>query len=97
MQFTATIAPDGNQRYVANLPEAVIDPQALQQLVDKLGACFDELLGGNACVKRATEPALEDIHMCFDIGTLQLMRRPDARVVGLVGKGGKGCVSILFG
>jgi hypothetical protein len=48
MQLAAAIAPDGNQRDVADLPETVVDPQALQQLVDKFGARFNELLGRNA-------------------------------------------------
>ena len=45
MKFTAAIAPDGNQRDVAHLPETVVDPQTLQELVDKFGARFNKLLG----------------------------------------------------
>ena len=97
MQLTAAIAPDGNQRDVANLPETVVYPQTLQELVDKLGARLNELLGRYACIERATQPAMENIHMGFNMRAGQLVRRPDARVIGLVGEGGKGCVSILFG
>ena len=43
MQLTAAIAPDGNQRNIADLPKPVIDPQALQQLVDKFGARLNQL------------------------------------------------------
>ena len=97
MQLTAAIAPDGNQRNITDLPKPVIDPQALQQLVDKFGARFNELLGRHARVERAAQPAMENIHMGFNMRAGQLVRRPDARVIGLVGKGGKCCVSILFG
>ncbi len=57
MQLTAAIAPDGNQRNIADLPKPVIDPQTLQQLVDKFGARFNQLLGRYARVERAAQPA----------------------------------------
>ena len=44
MQFTPAIAADRNQRDVAHLSETVVDPQTLQELVDKFGARFNELL-----------------------------------------------------
>ena len=97
MQLTAAIAPNGNQWNVADLPTTVIDLQALQQLFDKFGARFNELLGGYACVERTTQPAMENIHMGFNMRAGQLVRRPYARVIGLIGEGGKCCVSILFG
>ncbi len=65
MQLTAAIAPDGNQRNITDLPKPVIDPQALQQLVDKFGARFNELLGRHARVERAAQPAMENIHMAL--------------------------------
>ena len=45
MQFTPAISADSNQRDVAHLPETVVDPQTLQELVDKFGARFNELFG----------------------------------------------------
>ena len=97
MKLSAAIAPDGNQRNITDLPKSVIDPQTLQQLVDKFGARFNELLGRYARVERAAQPAMENVHMGFYVRAGQLVRRPDARVIGLVGEGGKCCVSILFG
>ena len=97
MQLTAAIASDGNQRNIADLSKSVIDPQALQQLVDKFGARLNQLFCRYARIKCAAQPAVKDIHVRLDVGTGQLVLRPDARVIGLVGEGGKGCVSILFG
>lgn len=97
MQFTPAIAANSNQRDVAHLSETVVDPETLQKLVDKFGARFNELLGRNACVKCASQPAMENLHVGFDMRAGQFMRWPDARVIGLVGEGGKGCISILFG
>ena len=97
MQFTPALAANSNQRDVAHLSETVVDPETLQELVDKFGARFNELLGRHACIERATQPAMENIHMGFNMRAGQLVRRPDARVIGLVGEGGKGCISILFG
>ena len=85
MKLTAAIAPDGDQCHVTDLPKPVINPQTLQELVDKLGACFNKLLRGDAGIKCASEPALEDIHMRLDTGAGQILLGPDARVIGLVG------------
>ncbi|MNI70373.1 hypothetical protein D3C73_1261840 [compost metagenome] len=54
MQFATAIAADGDQRQIGNLTETGFNPQALQQLVNKLGARFDQLLCGNTTVKGFT-------------------------------------------
>ncbi|SUX87267.1 Uncharacterised protein [Citrobacter koseri] len=51
MQLAPAIAADGHQGQIGNLPESGIDPQSLQQLVDKFGAGFNQLLCGNPLSK----------------------------------------------
>ncbi|MNO87368.1 hypothetical protein D3C76_787890 [compost metagenome] len=96
VQFTASVTADRNQCDVTDLAEAVIDPQALQQLIDKFGARFDKLFCRNAFVKGFPQPALKNVDMRFDIRHREIALRPDAGVVRLVGQGGQSCVRILF-
>ncbi|MNN86755.1 hypothetical protein D3C81_2042080 [compost metagenome] len=97
MQFTAPVAAHGDQRDVAYLTKTVLDPQALQQLIDKFGARFDELFRRNTLVKGFTQPTLKNVDMRFNISHRELALRPDSRVVRLVGQGGECRVRILFG
>jgi hypothetical protein len=88
MQFAAAIAADGDQRQSLIGPETVLDPQALQQLVDKFGARLNELLGGDAGVKRFAQPALKSIDVRLDCRAVQIAcgQLPDFRLVGREGR-----------
>ncbi len=90
MQLAATVAADGDQRSVLNLAKTVVQPQALEHLVDKFGARLDELFRADAFVERNAEPALEGFQPAFDIGAVQAVFGPVYRVVRLAGQSGEG-------
>lgn len=84
MQFAASIAADGDQRQIGNLTETGLNPQALQQLVDKFGSGFNKLFSTNTAVKCLSQPVLKDVDAGFDTGDGQFSARPDAVVLRLV-------------
>ncbi len=75
MQLAAAIAADGHQRQIADGFKTVGDPQPLQQLVDKFGARRNELLRGDAGVKRLAQPVLEGIDVRLNCSTVQIALR----------------------
>ncbi|VDR29668.1 Uncharacterised protein [Raoultella terrigena] len=87
MQFTAPVAADRHQSHVANRAEAVLHPQALQQLVDKLGAGFNQPLGGGAGIESLPQPALEKLEMGLNRRAVQIVLRPGARILRLAREG----------
>ncbi len=96
MQFAASIAADGDQRQIGNLTETGLNPQALQQLVDKFGSGFNKLFSTNAAVKCLAQPVLKDVDAGFDTSDGQFSARPDARVLRLVREGGECGIRVLF-
>ena len=85
MQLAPAIAADGHQGQIGNLPESGVDPQSLQQLVDKFGAGFNQLLCGNPAVKSVSQPLLENINVGFNSADGKLVTRPGSRILRLAG------------
>ena len=92
VQLAAAIAADGHQRQIADGFKTVGDPQPLQQLVDKFGARRNELLRGDAGVKRLAQPVLEGIDVRLNCSTVQIALRPAHRMFRRDGQKRGGCV-----
>lgn len=92
MQLAAPIAADGYQRHIALRAKTVVDPQPLQQLVDKLGARRYQPFRGDTAIESLAQPALEGIEMRLDGGTVQIALRPAHGMFRRDGQKRGGCV-----
>ena len=97
VQLATAIAADRHQRDVGQLAKTVINPQTLQELIDKFRARLNQRFGGDPAVKGLAQPALESVDMRFNTRARQLGRGPDAGVIRLTRKGGECRIGILFG
>ena len=86
VQFAAAVTADGDQRDVVNGTETVLDPQPLEQLIDKFGTCFNQSFRGNTAIKSLAQPALKSVDKRLNRRAIEITFWPLARIFWLSGQ-----------